>query len=114
MKTVYIIIIIVVAVAIVIGLAIGFGMKGMGYGGNIGVVEIENVITSSKHIVENLKTFGEDPLIKAVLIRVDSPGGGVAASQEIYEQVKKVRTKKGGGINGCSSCFRRLLRCPTS
>lgn len=94
MKTVYIIIIIVVAVAIVIGLAIGFGMKGMGYGGNIGVVEIENVITSSKHIVENLKTFGEDPSIKAVLIRVDSPGGGVAASQEIYEQVKKVRTKK--------------------
>jgi len=94
MKTIHIVIIVIVAAAIIIGLAIGFGMKSMSYGGNIGVVEIENVITSSKHVVRDLKKFGEDPSIKAVLIRVDSPGGGVAASQEIYEQVKKVKAKK--------------------
>lgn len=94
MKTIHIVIIVIVAVAIIIGLAIGFGMKSMSYGGNIGVVEIENVITSSKDVVRDLKKFGEDPSIKAVLIRVDSPGGGVAASQEIYEQVKKVKAKK--------------------
>lgn len=94
MKTIHIVIIVIVAAAIIIGLAIGFGMKSMSYGGNIGVIEIENVITSSKHVVRDLKNFGEDPSIKAILIRVDSPGGGVAASQEIYEQVKKVKAKK--------------------
>lgn len=94
MKTIHIVIIVIVAAAIIIGLAIGFGMKSMSYSGNIGVIEIENVITSSKHLVKDLKKFGEDPSIKAVLIRVDSPGGGVAASQEIYEQVKKVKAKK--------------------
>ena len=94
MKTIHIIIIVVVAVAILIGLVIGFGMKGVNYGGNVGVIEIENVITSSKYIVRELKNFEEDPTIKAVLIRVDSPGGGVAASQEIYQQVKKVKAHK--------------------
>jgi protease-4 len=94
MKTIHIVIIVVVAVAILIGLIIGFGMKAVNYGGNIGVIEIENVITSSKYIVRELKNFGEDPSIKAVLIRVDSPGGGVAASQEIYQQVKKVKAHK--------------------
>ena len=94
MKTIHIIIIVIVAAAIIIGLAIGFGMKSMSYGGNIGVIEIENVISSAKHVVRDLKRFGEDPSIKAVLIHVDSPGGGVAASQEIYEQVKKVKAKK--------------------
>jgi protease-4 len=94
MKTIHIVIIVVVAVAIMIGLIIGIGMKGMSYGGNIGVIEISNVITSSKYIVKDLKNFEEDPTIKAVLIRVDSPGGGVAASQEIYQQIKKVKTQK--------------------
>lgn len=94
MKTIHIVIIVVVAVAILVGLVIGFGMKGMSYGGNVGVVEIENVITSSKYIVRDLKNFEEDPTIKAVLIRVDSPGGGVAASQEIHQQVKKVKAQK--------------------
>lgn len=94
MKTIHIVVIVVVAVAVLIGLIIGFGMKGMSYSGNVGVIEIENVITTSKYIVKDLKNFEEDVSIKAVLIRIDSPGGGVAASQEIYEQIKKVKAKK--------------------
>ena len=94
MKTIHIVIIVVVAVAILIGLIIGLGMKGMSYGGNIGVIEIENLITSSKYIVRDLKNFEDDPTIKAILIRVDSPGGGVAASQEIFQQVAKVAESK--------------------
>ncbi len=53
-----------------------------------------NIISTSKYIVQDLKTFTEDPSIKAIVIRVDSPGGGVAPAQEIYEQVKKTREKK--------------------
>jgi len=98
MKKIYIIIIVTLSFAVIIGLLIGLNMKnfyGGGYtGGNIGVIEIEEVITYSKYIVDDLKDFGDDPSIKAIVIRVDSPGGGVAASQEIYEQVKKIREKK--------------------
>ncbi|HEC77588.1 MAG TPA: S49 family peptidase, partial [candidate division WOR-3 bacterium] len=98
MKKNYLIIIVTLSFAVIIGLLIGLNMKsfyGGGYtGGNIGVIEIEEVITYSKYIVDDLKDFGDDPSIKAIVIRVDSPGGGVAASQEIYEQVKKTREKK--------------------
>ncbi len=93
MKTVHIIIIAVVA-AIIIGLAIGFGMRGYATAGNVGVIELEGMIFASKYTVRDLKHFGEDPSIQAVILRVDSPGGVVAASQEIYEQLVKVRETK--------------------
>jgi len=95
MRPIHIIIIAVIVVAVIIGLTIGRGFKGFRYNGTIGVIEIESVIAYSKYIVQDLKNFGEDPSIKAIVIRVNSPGGGVAASQEIYDQIKKVtETKK--------------------
>ncbi len=96
MKRAYIIIIIVLALAVIIGLVIGLGMKvsPMGYTGNIGVIEVEGIIDSAKRIVRDIKRFSEDPSIPAVVIRVDSPGGGVAAAQEIYNQVKKLKETK--------------------
>ena len=96
MKKSYAIVIAVVAVAIVLGLMIGLGMKGLVSlgAGNIGVIEIEQMITSAKNTVKDLKSFREDPSIKAVIIRVDSPGGGVAASQEIYTEIKKLADVK--------------------
>jgi protease-4 len=91
MKTIHIIIIAIVAAAVIIGLSVGLGVKGFSYGGNVGVIEIEGIIARSKYIVEDIKFFGDDPSIKAIIIRVESPGGGVAASQEIYEQIKKIK-----------------------
>ena len=98
MKKKHIIIICVVAGAIIIGLFIGFSMNAMRqsgfYNGQIGVIEVYNVITTSKYIAKDIKEFTEDPSIKAILLRVDSPGGGVAASQEIYEELRKARESK--------------------
>lgn len=65
-----------------------------GTGDKVAVVELQGIIVSSEDVVRQLKKFGEDNSIKAVLLRVDSPGGGVAASQEMYEEVRKVRVKK--------------------
>ncbi len=62
-----------------------------GAGEKVGVVELNGVITSSQRIVRQLKKFDKDANIKAVVFRIDSPGGGIAASQEIYEQVKRTR-----------------------
>jgi protease IV len=62
-----------------------------GSGGTIAIVELKEEILSSEDIVRQLKRYREDPSVKGIVFRIDSPGGGVAASQEIYEEVKKTR-----------------------
>ncbi|TAK57480.1 MAG: signal peptide peptidase SppA [Bacteroidetes bacterium] len=62
-----------------------------GSGDEVAVVEVKGVILDSEEIVRQLKKFNEDRSIQAIILRVDSPGGGVAASQEIYEEVRKIR-----------------------
>ena len=62
-----------------------------GGGEKIAVVELENVIVSSKSIVRQFKRYQKDKSIKAIVFRIESPGGGIAASQEIYEHVRRVR-----------------------
>lgn len=64
------------------------------FGDRIGVVELEGVILDPKTVVGQLKKFGEDDSIKAIIIHVNSPGGGVAASEEIYRAVKRIRDDK--------------------
>ncbi len=65
-----------------------------GFGPKIGVVELEGVIISPKQVVKQLKSFADDDSIKAIIIHVNSPGGGVAASEEIYREVKRIRDEK--------------------
>lgn len=60
----------------------------------IGVVTVEGVITDSMEITENIKNFSRDKSIVAVVVRIDSPGGGVAASQEIYDAIVELKKKK--------------------
>ena len=65
-----------------------------GFGSKIGVVELEGVIVSPKKVVTELKKFGDDASIKAIIIHVNSPGGGVAASEEICREVKRIHDEK--------------------
>ena len=60
-------------------------------GEKIAVVELNDVIFSSEDIVRQFKKYRENKSVRAIVFRVNSPGGGVAASQEIYEEVKKTR-----------------------
>jgi len=64
------------------------------FGDKIGVVDLEGVILDPKTIVPQLKKYGDDDSIKAIIIHVNSPGGGVAASEEIYRAVKRIRDEK--------------------
>lgn len=64
------------------------------FGDKIGVVDLEGVILDPKTVVEQLKKFADDDSIKAIILHVNSPGGGVAASEEIYRQVKRIRDEK--------------------
>jgi len=62
-------------------------------GDKVGVVEITGVISNSREVIRGIKYFVEDGGVKAIVLRVDSPGGGVGASQEIYREVVKARNK---------------------
>jgi protease IV len=64
------------------------------FGDKIGVVDLEGVIIDSGVIVPQLKKFGDDDSIKAIILHVNSPGGGAAASEEIYREVKRIRDEK--------------------
>jgi protease-4 len=64
------------------------------FGDRIGVVDLEGVILDPKTVVRQLKDFGDDDSIKAIILHVNSPGGGVAASEEIYREVKRIRDDK--------------------
>jgi protease-4 len=57
----------------------------------VAIVRVEGPILDSYQTVEELQAFADDPLVKAIVIRIDSPGGGVAPSQEIYNAVNRVR-----------------------
>jgi protease-4 len=62
-----------------------------GSGEKIAVVELKGVIASSDDFVRQVKKYREDRSIKGILLRIDSPGGAVVPSQEMYEEVKKTR-----------------------
>lgn len=63
-------------------------------GGNIGIVEIHGMILSSKRIIRNINVFKDDKDIKAIILRIDSPGGGIGPSQEIYREIMKIKVDK--------------------
>ncbi len=60
----------------------------------IALVEISGQITDSREIVRQLSKYRRDDDIKAILLRINSPGGAVAPSQEIYDEVLRVRADK--------------------
>jgi protease-4 len=66
----------------------------LGGGDKIAVVDVDGVILQAKPFVDELKKFSDDSSIKAIILRIDSPGGGAAASQEMYDAVKRVRDQK--------------------
>jgi protease-4 len=59
----------------------------------VAALDLEGVITDSKEFVDQLNDYGKRTGVRSVVIRINSPGGGVAASQEIYQAIKKFRTE---------------------
>ncbi len=63
-------------------------------GEGVGVLLIEGSIDDSREAIKSLKRFADTERIKAVVVRIDSPGGAVVPTQEIYEEIEKLREKK--------------------
>lgn len=68
--------------------------KAFALGDKIAVVNIRGMITSSRDIVEQIGTFKEDDDVKAIILRINSPGGSVGPSQEIYREILRAKEKK--------------------
>lgn len=70
-------------------------------GGKIGRLDILGPIMASEETIEEIKQFREDDSISAIVIRIDSPGGAVTPSQEIYREL--LRTREAGRIKVVAS-----------
>jgi protease-4 len=68
-------------------------LDGLG-GSKIGVIDIDGVILDADTVNTQIRKFGDDSSVKAIILHINSPGGGAAASQEIYNEVVRVRREK--------------------
>jgi protease IV len=93
-KKFLIILLVLFVVAIVVSLVLVLFQKNIPIGERIALVRVEGPILDSKDVIDELKGHVKDPSIKAIVLRIDSPGGAVAPSQEIYEEIRKAVTKK--------------------
>lgn len=89
------------AVILVMGIAMALILswlgpsKSLSFGDRIGVISVEGVILDPEPVLKQLAEFKKDNRIKAIILRVNSPGGSVAPSQEIYREIRKTnQTKK--------------------
>jgi len=90
----FFIIFVVIPVLIVLGYVIWDKKEGLKTGPQVGVLLVRGLITDSREYIEGLKSFRENSRVKAIVLRVDSPGGGVSAAQEIYREVEKTKAVK--------------------
>ena len=67
---------------------------GLVFGDKVGILEVKGVIANVQPTIEELAKFRRDGSIKAVVVRIESPGGGVSSSQELYEEVKRTAQEK--------------------
>jgi protease-4 len=88
----------VLLAVVALSLVLAYGGQGGGdfaFGDRIQVVDIEGELVDSRPIIEQLKRYEDNKSVHAILLNVDSGGGGVAVSQEIYKEVKRLREEKG-------------------
>jgi len=67
---------------------------GLGFSDRVQVVDLEGEIVDSRAVIQQLQRYEDSDSVRAILLNIDSPGGGVAVSQEINTEVKRLREKK--------------------
>ncbi len=67
---------------------------GLMFGDKVGVLEVKGVIANVQPTIEELAKFRRDGSVKAVVVRIESPGGGVSPSQELYQEIRRTVREK--------------------
>lgn len=78
----------------VFGIVSRIGDSPFARGGKVAVLPVTGLIADSDATIEQLKKFAKDDSVKAIVVRINSPGGGVGPSQEIHEEIGKLKGKK--------------------
>ncbi|HXG31350.1 MAG TPA: signal peptide peptidase SppA [Thermodesulfobacteriota bacterium] len=90
------IILVLLFLAFIVGLGLGLvisGEDGFPVGKRVAVLRVDDILLDSQTYLESLSTIRKDKSIKALVLRINSPGGAVGPSQEIYREVKLLRDK---------------------
>lgn len=77
---------------LIFGLALLLGRWDQFGGPKVALLEVDGLITDSGKVIEQIRHHSENETVRAFVVRINSPGGGVAASQEIYEEIIRLRT----------------------
>jgi len=94
MRKFFLIILGLFIILIIVSLLFVILQKNIPFGERVALVRVEGMIIDSKDTIDEIKEYAKDPLIRAIVLRINSPGGAVAPAQEIYEEVRKAVTKK--------------------
>lgn len=94
MKKACLIVILIIGFLIILSFLMTLLGKKAITGEKIALIKVEGPIFSSQETIEELKNYRENRDIRAIVLRVDSPGGAVAPSQEIYEEIRKTVKEK--------------------
>jgi len=81
-------------ILLVMSIILAIFQKNIPLQSRVALVRVEGPILDSRDTVDEIKEYVKDASVKAIVLRVDSPGGAVAPSQEIYSEVKKAAAKK--------------------
>lgn len=96
LTTIFILLFLVIGLALIMKAISGSisSSSGIAFTNKVGVIPIIGTIEDSTELLKQITTFTKDKSIKAIILRIDSPGGGVGASQEIYREIMRTREVK--------------------
>ncbi|NJD57620.1 MAG: signal peptide peptidase SppA [Nitrospirae bacterium] len=94
MKKACVVVSIALLLLLVVSLTLALFQKNIPLRSKVALVNIEGPILDSVDVVDEIKEYVKDHSIRAIILRIDSPGGAVGPSQEIYEEVKKASAEK--------------------
>ena len=109
-KRIFIILGIIVGLFLVI-LAVRSTSDGTSLGQKVAVVDITGIITKSDSTIKLIHTYRDDPSIKAVVIRIDTPGGSVAPVQEIHSELQKLEKPIVASMGGTAASGGYYVAC---
>src|SRR5213083_470064 len=87
--------ILLAVIAIAVALTVGSDEAAeFPFSDRIQIIDLDGELVESRPILDQLKRYEDSNSVKAILLNIDSPGGGVAVSQEIYTEIRRLRDKK--------------------
>ena len=84
---------------------------GTSIGPKVAVIDITGIITKSDATIKLIHTYRDDPSIKAIVIRIDTPGGSVAPVQEIYSELQKIEKPIVASMGGTAASGGYYVAC---